>query len=239
MQWAGSGVGPAGGGGGLAGSQSRPHPSVMIDSTRADTSPICCMVASQYGRWARSRYSGEAGAASPVCCSTCSKRRRTSSSAASMSTSMRSKAPVAAVAQGRDVRVGRRGAPAPFTNSSPSSVKLPQTTGAASPRVGSVLIKSLARQGARAHQKTHTRRLRDGWEPILYPFAGADRRHPDICPAPILQSPTRRSLHAITRPLSSDAAGRRSVGRFRQLRSEHSGPGLHRPRSGSRASGLS
>ena len=31
------------------------------------------MVASQYGRWARSRYSGEAGAASPVCCLTCSK----------------------------------------------------------------------------------------------------------------------------------------------------------------------
>ena len=139
--------------GGLAGSQSRQHPSVMINSTRADITTISCMVASQYGRWARSRYSGEAGAASPVCCSTCSKRRRTSSSAASMSTSMRSKAPVAAVAQGRDVRVGRRGAPAPFTNSSPSSVKLPQTTGAASPRVGSVLIKSLARQGARAHQK--------------------------------------------------------------------------------------
>ena len=40
------------------------------------------------------------------------------------------------------------------------------------------------------------------------------------CPAPILQSPIRRSSHAATRPLSSDAAGRRSAGRFRQLRSE-------------------
>ena len=59
--------------GGLAGSQSRQHPSVMINSTRADITTISCMVASQYGRWARSRYSGEAGAASPVCCLTCSK----------------------------------------------------------------------------------------------------------------------------------------------------------------------
>ena len=59
--------------GGLAGSQSRQHPSVLINSTRADTTTISCMVASQYGRWARSRYSGEAGAASPVCCLTCSK----------------------------------------------------------------------------------------------------------------------------------------------------------------------
>ena len=40
------------------------------------------------------------------------------------------------------------------------------------------------------------------------------------CPAPILQSPIRRSPHAAARPLSSDAAGGRSPGRFRQLRSE-------------------
>ena len=35
-----------------------------------------------------------------------------------------------------------------------------------------------------------------------------------FCPAPILQSPIRRSSHAATRPLCSDA-GRLSAGRFR------------------------
>ena len=92
----------------LAGSQSRLHPSGLINSTMADISPICCIVACQYGRWAFIRYSGEAGAISPVSCVICSIRRRSSLSTASVSASKQSKAPVAAVAPGWDVLVFRR-----------------------------------------------------------------------------------------------------------------------------------
>ena len=96
-------------GGPLAGSQSRPHPSLIIDNARTDTSPICCMVAGQCGRWARNRHSRKAGAASPACRSKCSKRCRSSRSAKSAPASMRSTAP-ARVTTGLDGRACRRGA---------------------------------------------------------------------------------------------------------------------------------
>ena len=68
----------------------------MIESTRADTSPICWMVASQHAAGRRARPSLFAA------CLMGSKPRR-SSSAASVSAWKRSKAPVAAVAPGGDV----------------------------------------------------------------------------------------------------------------------------------------
>ena len=72
----------------------------------------------------------------------------------------------------------------------------------------------VSKPGDQGHHQTDS----DSAKIVLVNGGRHSAREPEV--PPISQSPIRRSSHAVIRPLSSDADGRRSADRFRQLRSE-------------------